>query len=424
MAQRSWKSWTLFGLVGIGLIVIAVAGYRWWLGRPLADARAAYARGDWTLALALAQTVYAKEQDTNSRILAARSLCQLTRFEQADAIYRRVPIAQLSTADLRLWGQGLMQLHFWPQALDVYEELVRRSPREPVAIQTVAVLDFQIGKGDEALALAERLAKFPSHQAAAFCIQGAIYESLGESDKAADLFEQVMTLDPSGKSLPVPITEIRQKLILNLYSIGRLDETQQILEDAIATQPNPELISMLGSVLFKKGESEAAREQWLATLRLDERNVRSIMGLGELAMVERQPAEAIEWFRLASDSGAGSSSLEYKLSIAYRQAGRPDLAELHTAEYQRLVEVGDRLDKENRTIFGNPQTPHTLFLLARRALMSGDVLEAEGHLRELQRNFPGYPDASVLSAEIQAKRGSMQSVPNRSSNVTTQPGNN
>src|SRR5262245_56226393 len=108
MAQRSWKSWTRIGSVVVGLAVISFAGFRWWKDRPLADARAAYARGDWTLALALAQNVYSKEQDTNSRILVARALCQLARFEQADAIYRRLPVATLTTTDLRLWGQGLM----------------------------------------------------------------------------------------------------------------------------------------------------------------------------------------------------------------------------------------------------------------------------------------------------------------------------
>jgi tetratricopeptide (TPR) repeat protein len=404
MARKSTKWRVILGVASVVLAAAGFAGARWWRDRPLAGARAAYARGEWNLALGLAQSELARDQRTGPKLIIARSLSQLSQFEQADAFFRRIPPNELAAGDLRLWGQALMQLHWWPQAMDVYNELHRRQPGDPVALQTLAVLDFQVGKGDEALALAGQLAKIRDREAPALCIQGAIYESLGDSDKAADLMSRVLTLDPSGQTLPIPIAQVRQKLISNLFSAGRLDDAQRLLEDSIANDPSPELMSMLGSIFFKKGEADTAREQWYAALHGDEHNVRSILGLGELAMVERQPAEAVEWLQMAKEFGAGGSSLEYKLSIAYRQAGRADLAERHAAEYQRLVEVGDRQEKENRSIFGNPQAPQTLCLLARHALRVGDVLEAEGHLKELQRIFPGYPEAATLWAEVQAQR--------------------
>ena len=403
---QPWKSRLVSIAVMVGLVAVALWGVRWWSERPLADARRAYARRDWVTAATLGQSVLLSGRcKPQARLLIARSLWQLGRWEQAETVLADVPMASLSEDDLAIRGQGLLRVHWWPQAIDVYSELRARRPKDPAVLQKLTVLQFQVGKGEAALQLAIQLEQFPEWAAAAFCIQGAIQEDLRKPELAVQCNTKVLELDPTGQSLPIPISQVRQKLVASLKTLGRFEEAEVHLEQAIAQTRSTDLLTDLADVLFSQGKVVAARKRLIEALQMDKRHRGALMGLGRLALAEKQPVEAIGWLNLAHEAGASSSSVEYQLSTAHQQVGRNDLAEKHRDEYRRLVEFERRMMREDQLVRAYPDTPHALLLLARRALVMGDSAQAEGHLMQLLRQFPNDPEVQALLAEV---RGQVQ----------------
>ena len=339
------------------------------------------------------------------------SLCHLGRLAEATGTLQQVQISKLKEQTLDLWGQGLVQEHWWPQANEVYYEIHRRRPRDPVVLQQLAVLQFQVGEVNSALQLSEELVNFTQHAAAAYCIQGTVHEALAHPSAAAECFAKSLDLVGAGQSLPVPPAQVLEKLIVNLKALGDYEEAQRRLEQIVAANPSAQLLSELAEVLLAKGDPKSARNQWVTALRIQKLYPDAIIGMGRLALVESQPMEAIGWFKLAKDQGVSTSALEYMLSTAYRRVGRNDLAEQHRLEHHRLMELGQRFERDQLTVAANPGSPHALLLLARHALELGDWREAEGHLRELERLFPYDPAVQSLLAEVRAQSGAAPLIP-------------
>jgi len=396
-------------LLSLGVLfcgVGAVGATKWWRERPLAGARKAFEQGDWAGVLTQAGSVLAQGQcREESKLLIARSLSRLGRDVEAESLFQQIPISELSADDLTYLGQRFTALRRWSRAVDVYSELCRRHPDDSELLKRHVVSLFQTGNLQPSLDAAQKLAQHPDQAAGSYCIQGVIYEVMGKYDDAAQCLTKVVELDPDGASLPVPMSQIIDKLVNSLATIGRLDEAEQHMRRQIAKQPTANLLARLGELLVTKGDHEGAWQNWIETLRLDKRHPDAMLGLGRLALSRRQPAEAVGWLKLAEVRGASNPRREYMLSVAYRQLGRIDLSEAHARENKRLTEEESRAEKEARLVLDQPGAGQALLLRAQRALEAGQVLEAEGCLVELERQFPHDPKVRSLAAQIRARTG-------------------
>jgi tetratricopeptide (TPR) repeat protein len=381
------------------------AAYSWWTDRPLREARAAYREQQWLRAMDLAVLALKQgaEPDQAWELIGSAN-CRLGRFAEGDALLRKAPIGRLAPETLDLWAAVLVQQHWWPQAIDVLTELQRRRPDHGAVLQRLAVLQFQVGRSDEALALARRLRELPQSAAAAYCIEGTIHESAGRHSEAIDCLSRTLELVGRGQAIHIPPAQVLEKLVRNLAWLSRFDEAESYLRMALAQAPNPGMLCELAEILFQRGDSAAARDHWFAALRIKKNDTRAFMGLGRLAVLENQTAEALGWFKLAKAHGESSSGLEYMIASAYRRLGRDDLAGVHQAEHSRLAAVQDQIDREQRTVMAAQGSPHALLVLARNAIREGDWREAEGLLLELQRQFPQDPDVLALRQEAQRLR--------------------
>jgi tetratricopeptide (TPR) repeat protein len=91
-------------------------------------------------------------------------------------------------------------------------------------------------------------------------------------------------------------------LALAETNTSQLDKAEQHLRDAASLRPNePRILSYLGSTYLREkryGEAAAAFEK---VLRLDTQNAVATYNLGLIALAQRKPFDAIQYFRRASD---------------------------------------------------------------------------------------------------------------------------
>ena len=398
------------GAIAVGAVGLAVAWWAWRYSTPIARAERAYAQQQWPIALMQAQLLL-MEQPTRSdaSLLAARCLYRLGRFIDAEAVFQREPdLSRFSREDLECRGQGLLVLQRWPQAIDVYQELHRRHPDDARALKRLAVLLFQTDKADDALPVAELLAKsFPDEAAAGYCIQGAIWQKLRNAANSADCFKKSLDLDSSANSLPVPRVRVIERLVDSLKHLGQLDEARSRLESEIARQPSAELLSLLAEMLRWQGETQGARERWLQALHLDRFNTAAWFGLGNLALEENHNAEAIGWLQQAQRRGMENSALHYALSRAYASLGQSDLAAVHDAESKSLRAQEESITPEDDSP-RRTNTPEAKMRSAREALNAGAWPEAERHLRDLRQQFPSDSQVQALLEQVNALKARSQ----------------
>ena len=403
--SRPWRRWTVAAVLLAALAGMAVGAVHWWQRRPLAGAREAYARQEWSRVIDLAAPFMMRgEFQPEAALLIARSLSRLDRARDAESAFAQVPLSVLTDDDLRTRSEALRQMRRWSQAGELYAELHRRRPKDGEVLKKLAVAQFLAGDLNGALEAAVKLESDKEQAAAANCILGVIHEVMGREDDAARCFAKVLVLDPDGKSLPVDRAKVVDKLVDNLASSGQFDEAEQYLRRALAQDPTADLFSKLAKLLLTRGDLPGAWEHWMAALHLDKRHAGALTGLGRLALSNRQPAEAIGWLKLARQSGSSDSRLEYMLSLAYRQVGRDDLAEEHAQEHRRLTEQAARSPKDERTVLGQVDARQALLLRARHAAESGEWLEAEGALSDLERQFPRDPSARQLREQLRARQ--------------------
>jgi tetratricopeptide (TPR) repeat protein len=159
--------------------------------------------------------------------------------------------------------------------------------------------------------------------AEAYGQMGRVYHAYDFSDAAAACYQNAMNLAPRDFGWP--------------YCLGRLYQEKGEVKKSIAhlrladeLRPNeiPVLVK-LAEAYLADGQSEAARELFERSLKLDGSLAASMAGLGKIAVSERNFTKAIELLKAALQLQPAASSLHYPLAMAYRGMGDNQLAQSH-----------------------------------------------------------------------------------------------
>ncbi len=176
----------------------------WWYlaQRPLWKARAAHARQQWQTALDwLGPYVRAHPEHAQARLLVARTLAHLGRYQEAEQFFAK--FSALEQQDLVLRAEGLTQMGRLSDAVRVYEEMLKRDPRDVLALKRLSILQLtQHGVG-QASQLARQLAQIPEAETTAYCILGVIMHELDPS-MAVDYFEKVRNKSHDFEGFEIP----------------------------------------------------------------------------------------------------------------------------------------------------------------------------------------------------------------------------
>lgn len=394
-------------LVPTGLTMLC--WFVWRSADPLAQARDAARANNWGAAFASARQRLALEPgDTDALALAAHALFQLQEFEQAEDFARQIPIEMYPHDELRARGEFLTHLGWWPPAIQVARELLRREPQDPRLLERLAVLQFQNGNLIDARASALQATHLADRAASAYCILGVIDETLGEPEDAIRAFRKVIELDSTGKSLPVSITTVRFKLARNLVRVNSLGEGCAILESLVSQSPSPEFMAELGEVHFRLGNTVDSRRHWAAALQLDPKQPVAAIGLARLDLLDGRPAQAVERLEQLLAQDLAFQELHHTLSQAYARLGNRKQSEKHRDLADAMRRDNEAEQAQNRALFQSPIESDVAMRRAEQAMVNGQLGEAEMYLREASRMTPHHPRIATLSQQLRALRSSLQ----------------
>ncbi len=201
------------------------------------------------------------------------------RFEGAVRDFERsLAIDSLNPEAHHQYGQTLMALGRYSEAVAAYERALELDPVRPMTLVPLAAIAMQqsdtaaaVRWGDSAVGVA-RLVPAPY----ALAVRGHIALRTGDAERALDDARRALDLDDS---YPAPALSV---VAVALSKLGRRDEARTALEELLASidveHPTPTDVRFVSSALFQLGRTDDA-----------------------LALVERaEPRGAQYWFYLQS----------------------------------------------------------------------------------------------------------------------------
>jgi tetratricopeptide (TPR) repeat protein len=134
------------------------------------------------------------------------------------------------------------------------------NPDAPDLIYDLAMVAEKLDKIDEAESRLKRLVELKPDDAQALNALGyTIVDRTPRTDEGLALIERAHKLAPKDPF-------ILDSLGWAFYRMGRLDEAERYLKEALSGRPDAEIAAHLGEVLWRKGDRDQARALWKAQL--------------------------------------------------------------------------------------------------------------------------------------------------------------
>jgi tetratricopeptide (TPR) repeat protein len=306
-----------------------------WFPDLIAEAQAAYSRGDWNRTATLAhRRLKEAPDDPWAWRLAARAAARQDKDQRAIALYQRLAPASQEAEDFFLLGRALMQHGQIDSAYRAYEQARQRDPDHPDTLAALAGLYVFNDRHHVAAAAAERLARQPGWEARAQLILGTARAEVQDTDGAVQALRRWRELDPTGQAAaPAPAEEFRKRLARALLKAGQPAEARTVLQVVLAAGPDPEASWLLSRCFVQEGDWKNA-----AAVLSQAPSYRSEHPL------ELEPAPYVGAARCAA---------------CHRAQGDALLASRHATTFARARELGSLpLPRDPLPDPGNPQVTH------------------------------------------------------------------
>ncbi len=324
------------GVALIAIVPIAWFGWREWDPPVLVEAAAALRRGDLESARRKAAAHLASRPFSRAgALIAARSLAGLGRVEEAESHYRRA--GRLDDDVLHQRALALVRARLNKPAIEVYEEILARSPGDVVALRRMAVSQILLSRWDDALATAGQLARTPGGAVIGHTLAGVVYHDTDRPDASVPEFERVLALDPDLLQMPLdPKAQFWVYLSQDLLRLGRGADARPYLARALDRGEDAYLLDMLGTSYWQEGEIEDAERRWLRSIELNPRRPHPWLMLGNLELQRNRLEPAVERLGRAAALAPTAREPFYGLSLACGRLGRRDEADRYRAIAERL----------------------------------------------------------------------------------------
>jgi Flp pilus assembly protein TadD len=164
-----------------------------------------------------------------------------------------VQVRQAEAQLLRDTGDDAGAYRVLAQSLDEH-------PDTPDLIYDLAMVAEKLDKIDEAETRLKRLVELKPDDAQALNALGyTLVDRTPRTDEGLALIERAHKLSPQDPF-------ILDSLGWAFYRMGRLDDAERYLRQALDGRPDAEIAAHLGEVLWRKGERDQARALWKAQL--------------------------------------------------------------------------------------------------------------------------------------------------------------
>jgi tetratricopeptide (TPR) repeat protein len=280
-------------------------------------------------------------------------------------------------------------------AMAQIDELLKKDPRDRQALLLRARVHSQTGQTSEIKAaiedLKEVLKQEPNSRAGLYFMAQADF-SLGLVDEARVFAGNLERTYPD--YLPAKLMQVQISL-----AVGDAKSAQQLATDLLAKlakatpdrDTSPQVLTVLtgkayvsrGSALVQLGNTQAARQDFLAAKGITPQDTDSYVNLAVVSLLENKPEEAVGFYEGALAVNPVSFSALNGLADLYLRQQQPDKA----------------LARVDQVLSANPNNPSLHFLKARIYGAQQNAQGSEAELRKTIELDPNYIDAySALGA--------------------------
>ena len=254
--------------IGAGLLVVTASAFGLWYVRsraataPLAQASAAYERGDWTTAAELARrAVRIRRDDPAALRLLARSSARLGHDDVAIAIYTRRALASaMQPEDDFLLGLAYQRRGQPDAAARAWNKAVESDGLAPPLLEELARHYLRDQHLDEALRVTERLSRKPGWEARGLMMLGTVRAALTDAAGAVQSFRRAIELDPTEVDKTGDPTQFRKLVARSFLRVHQPAEARTLLTPMQARGPDPEVAWLLSRTFLQEGNKTSAQE--------------------------------------------------------------------------------------------------------------------------------------------------------------------
>jgi tetratricopeptide (TPR) repeat protein len=209
-------------------------------------------------------------------------------------------------------------------------------------------------------------------------IMGAIYDNFGKTKAAVAEYEKALTYRDD-------IAEIYLKIGADLLLLGRLDESAEMLDRVVKTDPqNVKSYLLLAIIHIAKGEFEKAQVQYEEALKYDPENLKVLTFLSDLYVVQQKLDKAAEVYEKILQIREDDAFVYLNLGIIYSKLNLLDKAE---EALEKAIEV----DKD--------------YLEAQMVL--GFIYEIDGKYAEAIEQYKKVTNMDSLNKEAHVRLGQL-----------------
>ena len=270
--------------------------------------------------------------------IAARNLSQLLYPDEAEAYYLKLRSRGVfDVDDAHARALGLTRANRRDSAVLAYKEILSRTPEDAAALQRLAAIHWGSGRGEEALALAERLSRTPAGVVPGLAIMAAVEHASGKRPEAIRHSRALLDVDPELKGLAQSPLIFWVEFGTDLLSEGLPSEARRRLEPVAARLADPGLMDLLAQTYLDEGDRDEAERWWRRSIEREAGRAQPWLQLGRLALQRQTPAEAVDALSRANELRPGDYETLAALAAAHRLLGHAGPAAEFQAEARRAM---------------------------------------------------------------------------------------
>ncbi|MBT4866338.1 MAG: tetratricopeptide repeat protein [Planctomycetaceae bacterium] len=395
------RSLVLF-LIALGFIASVIGGVLWWDDRPFAAIESHLQNEEFGRALT-SINAYRRVQGSSTRliILRARALTGLGRWQEAVQIFEQV--GPDNAHAYRAFADALLHLEQWSAAEGVLQVLLELIGDEKDALHELTVCRIKLGRGDEALESAHRLAAISGSEGRGNVLIGKIHETQNNARLTIESWKRVLEIHPDAKGLQVTPGEFTAMYGSALLDGGQPEEAVSVLKWSVKTRPHAETFAMIGKACIQLNRKPEAVAAWKQAISLDRLNRESREELANAALQQSAPKEALDWLSPLIEGNVEHSSTAYILQRTYSLLKDEKLSSHWRQQVKELRFREDRSAAIEHSLIEAPNSFWSQYIRAHRFATAENWSEAALLVTSLLEDEPTIPLLQDLAAAIRTR---------------------
>ncbi|QDU40963.1 Tetratricopeptide repeat protein [Maioricimonas rarisocia] len=244
-------------------------------------------------------------------------------------------------------AEALYQTGLLADAAECIRPLVDNPEYAVDAHRWLAAMSFDIGDNNAALAHLQEVIRLAPDDYRPRALAARMYQDFSQHEAAATHFKAALERSPPAAQ--------RQELALGL---ARAQMAMRDYEAAAATlrdaDPDATTLALRSECHERLGESEAAQRALKAALQLDAGNPDVLSRQADMLLASGEAEQAVAILERLVQADPYDHHARYRLSLAYRQAGRDEDASREAKRVEELKAKYDRLSELNNQAIQAP----------------------------------------------------------------------